>query len=302
MDAFDNLQAWLPSEFINILSHDNIEMMRNQDQSELHIAARKGSVVVVEELLEEGFDINSINESGNTALHMSARQGHSNVVEVLLSRGIDINTKNVIDKTALYYAARYSQVNVTEILLAGGIDIDNNIDMYAPRDEDEDAVDCRHLIFAELESRRKKDILDSFISRHIEYLPYISSIYTQCYPLGSVQVATPSIGWIAAVAIRDRYYFDEMFFYLHMHVANVYKNVRPDTIITTSSVNSMDNSANNSDKTATLMYLLTGHLKMMLKPNQNLGIEDDYASDSIDDDDDGGDGEGDGNGDDNNDN
>ena len=74
------------------------------------------------------------------------------------------------------------------------------------------------MIFAEVEHRRKRALFDSFISHHIEYQPYINSIYTLCYPTGSIQVAKPPVGWIRAEAIRDKYYLDEVFFYLHMVV------------------------------------------------------------------------------------
>jgi len=303
MDDFDSMSRFIPPEFLSLQT----------PQSELHVAARKGNIINVMTLLEGEFDINNQNEDGNTALHVSARNGHSNIVEILLSRGIDMNIKNEGDETALHSASFYSHANVVEILLANGIEIDNDFDKYAPNDGDEDAdiIDCRPIIFAEVEQRRhrrKRALFDAFINHHIQYQPYINSIYTQCYPTGNVQVAKPSVGWIAAETIRDKYYFDEVFFYLHMHVANLYTNTRPDTVTTTSLVNSMNYSASNSDKTATFMTILTDRLKMMLKPQYELGIEVDYVQkgndsndDASDDDDDDGDGDGDGDGNDNDD-
>ena len=218
-----------------------------------------------------------------------------------MNRGIDFNSKDRDDWTALNVAAKWGNINTVVMLLERGIDIDGDIDKYAPfededEDEDEDITDCRPLIFTEIEHRRKRAIFDSFINHYIEYQPYINNIYTRCYPTGNVQVAKPPVGWIRAEAIRDKYYLDEVFFYLHIHVANVYTNIQPHAIIntttttTTSSLNSMTNhGASNSHKTSTLMTILTDRLMMMLKPNQNLGVEVAYVpnvNDNIDDGDD----------------
>ena len=131
-------------------------------------------------------------------------------------------------------------------------------------------TDCRPLIFAEVEHRRKRALFDSFINHHIEYQPYINNIYTLCYPTGNRQVAKPPLGWIRAEAIRDKYYLDEIFFYLHLHVANLYSTKEKTGVIRRSSKkysNSTGNLANSSNKTSTLMIILTDRLKEYLKAN-----------------------------------
>ncbi len=254
----------------------------------LHEAARNNHMNIVEILLDRGIDINSKICNGNTALHIAANSCNMNIVEILLDRGIDINSKDNDGNTALHWAARWGYTNIVEILLNRGIDIDDDINKYAPdenenENEDEDGniieyTDCRPMIFAEVEHRRKRPLFDSFINHHIEYQPYINSIYTLCYPTGNIQVAKPPVGWIRAEAIRDKYYLDEIFFYLHMHIANCYTNNQPDAVITTSSsLNSMNHAASNSDKTSTLMIILTDRLRMYLKPNQELGVEVPYV-------------------------
>jgi len=42
-------------------------------------------------------------------------------------------------------------------------------------------------------------------------------------------------------------------------------------------LNSMNHAASNSDKTSTLMIILTDRLRMYLKPNQELGVEVPYV-------------------------
>ena len=129
------------------------------------------------------------------------------------------------------------------------------------------------MIFAEVEHRRKRTIFDSFINYHIQYQPYISNIYTRCYPIDSIQVAKPPVGWIRAEAIRDKYYFDEVFFHLHMYVANVVmRSVQnyngTDTAIAISTSICKEHFANSSNKTFTLMKVLTDRLKEYLKPKK----------------------------------
>jgi len=108
-------------------------------------------------------------------------------------------------------------VSAAELLLQRGTDTDDDTDKYAPEEELEDIsgsttspTDCRPITVTETDSRRKRPIFDSLINHHTEYQPYISTIYTRCFPTGSVQVAKPPVGWTIAEAVRDKYYFDEI--------------------------------------------------------------------------------------------
>jgi hypothetical protein len=245
----------------------------------LHYAAAGNQSNIMEMLLDRGFDIYDKNSYGATILHYASVRDHINIIEMLLERGFDFNSKTNGGRTALHYAAIFGRMNAVELLLQRGIDIDDDIDRYAPLEEDEDAngniiiyTDCRPIIVTEIDNRRKRPIFDSFINHHIEYQPYINIIYTRCFPTGNVQVAKPPVGWTIAEAVRDKYYFDEIFFYLHMHVSNLYSittnNIK--SRVTRSSMkcsNSTDQLANNSNKTSTLMIVLTDRLKMYLKPN-----------------------------------
>ena len=253
---------------------------RNDDgTTACHLAAYRGFINIVEMILDRGFDIHDKNNDGVTILHCAVMNNHTDIVEMILENGVDINSKDNDGRTALNYAAQFGHMNAVELLLQRGIDIDDNIDKYAPSEEFEDIngniinpTDCRTIIVTEIDNRRKRPIFDSFINHHIEYQPYINIIYTRCFPTGNVQVAKPPVGWTIAEAVRDKYYFDEIFFYLHMHVSNLYSittnNMK--SRVTRSSMkcsNSTDQLANNSNKTSTLMIVLTDRLKMYLKPN-----------------------------------
>jgi len=244
----------------------DINSMNHDCKTAIDLAAELDNTNIVMKLLDCNIDINRMNSDGKTLYHEYAINGDYEVFEKILEKNTDINIKTSDGKTSLHLAAFHSNEGIVELLLEKGIEIDDDIDLYTPCEEDDDDnddKDCRPLIFEELQNRRKRAIFDSFISYHIEYKPYINSIYSRCYPTGSLHVAMPPIGWIAAEAIRDKFYFDEVFFYMFIHVASV--NTQPGTILTTSSLDF------HSNKTYTLMTILTDRLKMFLKSDQNLG-------------------------------
>jgi hypothetical protein len=208
-------------------------------------------------LINSGIDVNTKTNYNHTALDWAAICGNSDAVELLLSRGADINSDSY-HKTALTYAANSGQQECVALLLNKGAAIDDDIDSYKPNHES--YIDCRPMILAEIEHRRKRAAFDTFIQHHIEYMPYINRIYTLCYPTDDLIVAAPDVGWHQAQSISNKYYFDEIFHYLHMHVAKVCTQASSNT------ASSLTQLAINSDATSTLMTVLVDRLKMYLKP------------------------------------
>lgn len=81
-----------------------------EKNSLLHLAARKGYVEFIDVTLEEGIDVDSINESGETAIYLAAENQHFNVVKLLLNRGADITD-------VFQYAIRENDKNLIKLLL-----------------------------------------------------------------------------------------------------------------------------------------------------------------------------------------
>ena len=177
----------------------------------------------------------------------------------VLARGADINSRNNDNQTALHYAAHNGSEACVSLLLKKGAAIDDDIDSYKPHTY-RPFTDCRPLIVAQIEHRRMRAAFDIFNHHHIEYQPYIDSIYTCCYPTGDLIVAAPVISWHEAQRISNKYYFDGVFYYLHMHVAKVCTQSSSNT---TSSITQL---ATTSDATSTLMTVLVDRLTMYLKP------------------------------------
>ncbi|CAA6667752.1 unnamed protein product [Spirodela intermedia] len=77
----------------------------------------KGDVKGVEDLLNEGADVNSIDLDGRTALHIAACEGHIEVVKLLLSRKANIDAR---DRWGSTY---YGNIEVYNMLRAKGANV-----------------------------------------------------------------------------------------------------------------------------------------------------------------------------------
>jgi len=248
----------------------------------LHLAASAGKIEVMALLISNGALLDGgmddyINEDDDEQeldhpIHLAAYENQIESIDFLLQNGVSINSRNIVNMTALHCAAKFNHISCIDYLLDKGICISEDIDEYAPYEENDELIDCRFMILAEQEHRYKRIAFDKFINHHIEYQPYINSIYTLCYPRGNIQVAKPPVGWNIAETIRDKYYFDEIFFYLHIHIANYYRTIISKEVIVTQSRtkliynNSNCHFANSNNKTYILMYILSDRLKYFLKP------------------------------------
>ncbi|KAL4309916.1 hypothetical protein GQ457_01G035430 [Hibiscus cannabinus] len=87
---------------------------------QLLFMACRGDVKGVEDLLNEGIDVNSIDLDGRTALHIAACEGHVEVVKLLLKRKANIDARDRWGSTAAADAKYYGNVEVYEILKARG--------------------------------------------------------------------------------------------------------------------------------------------------------------------------------------
>lgn len=102
-------------------SQDEMSVPENLDSTmQLLFMACRGDVKGVEDLLNEGIDVNSIDLDGRTALHIAACEGHVEVVKLLLSRKANMDARDRWGSTAAADAKYYGNVEVYEILKARG--------------------------------------------------------------------------------------------------------------------------------------------------------------------------------------
>ena len=91
------------------------------------------------------------------------------------------------------------------------------------------------------------------INDYIEYDLYRSLIYQRCYPTGNIKYPEPITGWDVAYKVTEKYYYDEIFFYLHMYVAS--------RVDSRECSRNRERFASSSNRTYELMNVLTSKLK-----------------------------------------
>ncbi|KAL0322766.1 UNVERIFIED_CONTAM: Integrin-linked protein kinase [Sesamum angustifolium] len=105
-------------------SEEGLTVPDNLDSTmQLLFSACQGHVEGVQDLLDEGIDVNSIDLDGRTALHIAACEGHVEVVKLLLSRGANMDARDRWGSTAAADAKYYGNIAVYNILKARGAKI-----------------------------------------------------------------------------------------------------------------------------------------------------------------------------------
>ncbi|CAN6813714.1 unnamed protein product [Brassica oleracea var. botrytis] len=101
--------------------HPQLAVPDNLDATmQLLFVACRGDVEGVQDLLDQGIDVNSIDLDGRTALHIAACEGHVDVVKLLLTRKANIDARDRWGSTAAADAKYYGNMDVYNILKARG--------------------------------------------------------------------------------------------------------------------------------------------------------------------------------------
>ena len=91
---------------------------------ELLLAAEKGDIKLMKEMLEKGAHVTTRNNNGIDALLWAANNGHVDAVQYLLDRGdFDINRQSNNGKTALMWAITWDHISVVKLLIKYKADI-----------------------------------------------------------------------------------------------------------------------------------------------------------------------------------
>src|SRR6185295_2007475 len=92
--------------------------------SELHVAARKGDVQQVHQLLTEGADVNvRQGKFLGTPLQYAAQLGHGEVVAILIEHSAMVDSRDATARTPLMWAAEAGHTDVVRKLLDAGADV-----------------------------------------------------------------------------------------------------------------------------------------------------------------------------------
>jgi len=110
--------AWPSSD------EDSEEGEGENDVATLTQAAADGDLEQVRTLLDQGEEINSADNDGDTPLSMAAMYGHEVVVELLLGRGAEVDCVNNNQETPLLFAASEGYTAVVHLLLKKDAEVD----------------------------------------------------------------------------------------------------------------------------------------------------------------------------------
>ncbi|MBV9669661.1 MAG: ankyrin repeat domain-containing protein [Acidobacteriales bacterium] len=80
-----------------LASRADVDTRCHDDQSLLHVAARRGNAQIAEVLLRAHADISSVDANGNTALDQAVLDGQSQVVSLLIAHGANVARVHPLD-------------------------------------------------------------------------------------------------------------------------------------------------------------------------------------------------------------
>jgi hypothetical protein len=113
-DLLNSLRLY-PSKFESLVNIHN-----EGGSSPLFIAASKGYVGIVRELINAGADLNIHNKDGSSPLFIAASNGHIETVRILLEKGANPNTSHSSGWTPLLSATYNGHTEVVRTLLEKG--------------------------------------------------------------------------------------------------------------------------------------------------------------------------------------
>ena len=107
----------------------NINASDNTGTTILGWTAKAGQKETVKALLAAGVDVNISDVGRESPLIEAVRNGHHEVVKILLDHGADIGCRTIFGETALNCAASYGQHTTLALLLDEGADINSEPDI-----------------------------------------------------------------------------------------------------------------------------------------------------------------------------
>lgn len=114
-----------PSTVMTNLSRGNVQTTTPSIYPSLtiHQLAAQGEVVLLQQELQDGIDMNNLDESGLTALHWACANGQLATVEFLVKSGADVSVPGNQGETPLLLASCYGVVEIVKFLLNIGVDV-----------------------------------------------------------------------------------------------------------------------------------------------------------------------------------
>ena len=104
----------------------NVNILDESNRSPLHRAAEGGLIDIADLLLKhDATDVDLPDFSGNSALSIASYNGQMEIVRLLLQRGADVNLRNGSGTSSFHQAAKNGHLDIARYLLECGADIDS---------------------------------------------------------------------------------------------------------------------------------------------------------------------------------
>lgn len=87
-----------------------------KNRSIIHFACSGGSLNIIRELYEAGFDLNSVDCNGLYPSHYSAMAGTTDVMKYLWTKGANILTNDINVMTPLQVACLYGNLDIVKFI------------------------------------------------------------------------------------------------------------------------------------------------------------------------------------------
>ena len=98
------------------------------DRALIELVRNEGSVVEIQELIDQSADVNAKNVYGETAFMLAVKRGQLAVCKVLIENDADLNIRAEDGKTAIIWAVVTAHLAMCKLLIENGADVNvNNI-------------------------------------------------------------------------------------------------------------------------------------------------------------------------------
>ena len=92
-------------------------------KQELLDAVKRADLLLLESLLRDSGDVNSIYPNGKTLLIVAVESQQKEIAEFLVRAGANLNQRDFYDRTPLMYAADQEDISIAQLLLEAGADV-----------------------------------------------------------------------------------------------------------------------------------------------------------------------------------
>ncbi|KAJ3595137.1 hypothetical protein NHX12_004442 [Muraenolepis orangiensis] len=99
---------------------DKVNKRNERGEAALHLAAIRGDLKLVKELISLGADVNVKDFAGWTPLHEACNLGYYDVAKVLIAAGAEVNTQGLDDDAPLHDASSSGHKEIVKLLLRNG--------------------------------------------------------------------------------------------------------------------------------------------------------------------------------------